>query len=69
MIDLHTHSTASDGSLSPAELIEKADCLGLKAIALTDHDVVDGLDEFQATAKKYPHLTAISGCELGAQIC
>jgi predicted metal-dependent phosphoesterase TrpH len=43
MIDLHTHSSASDGSLSPGELIREAAKQGLSAIALTDHDTIDGL--------------------------
>jgi predicted metal-dependent phosphoesterase TrpH len=43
MIDLHTHSNASDGSLSPAGLIREAAKQGLSAIALTDHDTIDGL--------------------------
>ncbi|TFG84399.1 MAG: PHP domain-containing protein [Spirochaetales bacterium] len=50
MIDLHTHSTASDGVLSPTELIEKAASEGLSAIALTDHDSLDGLDEASRAA-------------------
>jgi predicted metal-dependent phosphoesterase TrpH len=45
MIDLHTHSTASDGSLRPAELIRAAKERGLSAIALTDHDTINGLEE------------------------
>lgn len=44
-IDLHTHSTASDGSMSPAELVRHAKEKGLAAIALTDHDTVDGVAE------------------------
>lgn len=64
MIDLHCHSTASDGTDSPTRIIEKAHEIGLAAIALTDHDVVDGLDEFQAAAAKYPDLWAINGTEL-----
>ncbi|MCR4990917.1 MAG: Cof-type HAD-IIB family hydrolase [Lachnospiraceae bacterium] len=44
-VDLHTHSTASDGTLSPSELVEYAASKGLLAIALTDHDTVSGLDE------------------------
>jgi 3',5'-nucleoside bisphosphate phosphatase len=44
-IDLHTHSTASDGSLTPTELIRYSATKRLLAIALTDHDCVDGLDE------------------------
>ena len=43
--DLHNHSTVSDGEFSPTELIEKAKELGLKAVGLTDHDTIEGLDE------------------------
>ena len=45
MIDLHTHSTASDGSFSPAELINLGIKRGLTALALTDHDTINGLEE------------------------
>jgi len=41
-IDLHIHSTASDGSLSPSEILNRARDLNLKAIAITDHDTVEG---------------------------
>ncbi len=44
-IDLHTHSTASDGSMSPGELIRHAKENGLAAVAITDHDTIDGVDE------------------------
>ncbi len=44
-IDLHLHSTCSDGALSPAELIRRAAAAGLTAVALADHDNVDGIDE------------------------
>lgn len=64
MIDLHTHSTFSDGTKTPTELIEMAHTIGLKAIALTDHDVIDGIEEFQKAAQKYPDLMAINGTEL-----
>ena len=50
-VDLHLHSTASDGSLSPARLIEKASAAGLAAVALTDHDTLDGVK-----AVSYTHL-------------
>ena len=43
MVDLHTHSTASDGDLDPAALIREAVAQGLSAIALTDHDTINGL--------------------------
>jgi 3',5'-nucleoside bisphosphate phosphatase len=51
VIDLHTHSTASDGSLSPDRLIELALELGLSALALTDHDTLDGLETARARAE------------------
>ncbi len=50
MIDLHTHSTASDGTCSPSEIVSLARELGLRAIALTDHDTVRGLAEAEAAA-------------------
>jgi predicted metal-dependent phosphoesterase TrpH len=52
MIDLHTHSTASDGSLSPAALVRAAKEQGLSALALTDHDTTGGLEEAGEEAKK-----------------
>ena len=52
MVDLHTHSTASDGSYSPEELVKLAKKVGLLAIALTDHDTVDGLTSAINTAKE-----------------
>jgi predicted metal-dependent phosphoesterase TrpH len=45
MIDLHSHSNASDGSLSPAALVREAAERGLFALALTDHDTINGLEE------------------------
>jgi hypothetical protein len=45
MVDLHVHSTRSDGTYTPAELVDYAIEKGLKAFALTDHDTVDGLDD------------------------
>ena len=44
-IDLHVHTTASDGTMSPKEVVSLATMLGLKAIALTDHDTMAGLQE------------------------
>ena len=50
-VDLHVHSTASDGSLSPTEVVALAQENGLKALALTDHDTIGGLEEaFRAAA-------------------
>ncbi len=45
MIDLHLHTTASDGRLSPAELVDRASAAGLTTIAVTDHDTVQAVDE------------------------
>ncbi len=52
-IDLHTHSNCSDGSMSPRELVFHAAERGLKAIALSDHDTVAGIDEALAAGKEY----------------
>lgn len=52
MIDLHTHSTASDGTFSPSELIHLAKREGLKALALTDHDTTRGLPEAYEAARE-----------------
>jgi predicted metal-dependent phosphoesterase TrpH len=63
MIDLHTHSNASDGDLSPAELIAAAANQGLSAIALTDHDTIEGLKSAEETAEKYS-ICFIPGIEM-----
>lgn len=51
LCDLHAHTVFSDGTDTPAELIEKAEAVGLSAIALTDHNTVAGLPEFLQAAK------------------
>ena len=67
-IDLHTHSTYSDGTFSVEELIGRAHEKGLAAIALTDHDTVDGVDEaIEYAASKYPDLEVIPGVELSTE--
>jgi predicted metal-dependent phosphoesterase TrpH len=63
MIDLHTHSTASDGSYSPAALMAEAAKCGLTAIALTDHDTIAGLPE-AAPAAEEKGIRFIPGVEL-----
>ena len=62
-IDLHIHSTHSDGTLTPAELIREAKRLGLSAVALTDHNTVSGVPAFLAEAHKQG-VTAVAGVEL-----
>ena len=66
MIDLHTHSRASDGSDTPAELMGKAADAGLRAVALTDHDTVEGLAEASAAAAAGIRL--VRGCELSCEV-
>ena len=51
-IDLHTHSLISDGTDTPAELVRKAQGVGLDVVALTDHDTFDGLDEAVAEGER-----------------
>ena len=53
LIDLHTHSNKSDGSMTPTELVAHAAARGLKAIALSDHDTAEGIDEALEAGKKY----------------
>ncbi|MDF2885934.1 MAG: hypothetical protein K0R23_319 [Lacrimispora sp.] len=62
-VDLHVHSNASDGTLSPASVVELAAQKGLSAIALTDHDTIDGIPEALNVAKSLP-LEVIPGIEL-----
>ena len=64
-IDLHIHSTASDGTLSPLEILRLARKLNLAAIAITDHDTVDGAKE--ALALEIPaSLKFLTGVEISA---
>ena len=59
-IDLHTHSTKSDGTFSPEELVRYAQLKGLSAIALTDHDTADGIEEALLAADKLRKEAAMS---------
>ena len=63
MIDLHCHSTFSDGSLPPEQLVENALAIGLSALALTDHDTVAGLPRFLAAGEGKP-IRLVPGVEL-----
>lgn len=62
-IDLHTHSTASDGRLAPSELVVRAAEAGVEVLALTDHDGTDGLDEARKSAQEVG-IRFINGIEL-----
>ena len=64
-VDLHVHSTASDGSLTPREVVAAAKAQGLRAIALTDHDTIDGLAAAVAAGAELG-LEVIPGIEISA---
>jgi 3',5'-nucleoside bisphosphate phosphatase len=63
-IDLHIHTTASDGRYSPAEIVRMAVAKGLTTIALADHDTVDGIAPALEAAGAFPELTVIPAVEL-----
>lgn len=66
-IDLHTHSSCSDGSLSPEQLVREAVRAGLAAIALTDHDTMAGVEEAMAAGRQ-AGVEVISGIEISADL-
>ena len=65
MIDLHLHTTASDGRLTPTELVARAAAAGVRVLAVTDHDTTDGIDEAAAEASRR-HLSLVPGIEITA---
>lgn len=66
-VDLHTHTTASDGVCSPAENVRLAAEAGLVAIAITDHDTVSGIAEAQLAGEKY-NVIVIPGVEISTAV-
>ncbi|MGD0779530.1 MAG: PHP domain-containing protein [Dehalococcoidales bacterium] len=68
LVDLHIHSTASDGKYPPAALIAKAAELGLRIISLTDHDSIEGIAPAIKAAKSFPGLTFIPGVEISTDL-
>ena len=64
-VDLHTHSTASDGTLAPEGVIEAAERCGLTALALTDHDTIDGVPAAREAGERLG-IRVIAGVELSA---
>lgn len=65
MIDLHTHTTASDGHLSPADLVREAWMAGIRVLAVTDHDTTAGLPDASRAAAQFG-LTHVAGIEITA---
>ena len=67
-VDLHIHSTASDGKLNPADIGRKSAERGLTVSALTDHDSVDGITSALAAAESFPQLKVIPGVEISTDV-
>ena len=67
-VDLHIHTTASDGRFSPEEIVRKAVEFGLEVIALADHDSVDGVGPALKAAKKFPRLRVIPAVEVSTDV-
>jgi 3',5'-nucleoside bisphosphate phosphatase len=67
-VDLHTHSNASDGKLSPEAIVRMAAESSLKYLALTDHDSVAGIPSAIKTAREFPALTFIPGVEISTEV-
>jgi len=64
-VDLHVHSTASDGSLAPGAVVRRAAGAGLRAVALTDHDTLAGIPEALVAGEQYG-VRVVGGCEFSA---
>jgi len=67
-VDLHLHTTYSDGTLTPTELVNLCARRGLRIIAITDHDITDGLPEALAAARAHPDLLLIPGVEISTDV-
>ena len=63
VVDMHTHTSCSDGALAPAELVEKAAARGLQTLAITDHDTIDGIESAQQAGRVHG-IRVIPGVEL-----
>lgn len=68
LADFHTHSTISDGRLTPAQLVDLAYRNGVRIMSLTDHDIVDGLPEAFEAAAHYPDFTLVPGIEMSTDV-
>jgi len=67
-VDLHSHTTASDGTLPPAELVRAAVKRGVRVLAITDHDSTDGLAAAREEAARHPTLTIVPGLEINCDV-
>ncbi len=66
--DLHTHSTISDGRLTPTQLVDLAYRNGVRIMSLTDHDIIDGLPEAFEAASRHDGFTLIPGIEMSTDV-
>jgi hypothetical protein len=67
-IDLHAHTTASDGTLEPAELVREAARRGVRVLAITDHDSTEGVTPALAEATRHPPLEIVPGIEINTEV-
>ena len=67
-IDLHSHTTASDGKLAPRELVALAARHGVTTLAVTDHDSISGIAEARTAAEAHPGLTIVPGLEINCDV-
>jgi predicted metal-dependent phosphoesterase TrpH len=67
-VDLHSHTTASDGTLPPRELVRLAVGHGVRVLAITDHDSTGGLREAFDEAARHPELTVVPGLEINCDV-
>ena len=68
LADFHTHSTFSDGRLTPTQLVDLAYRNGVRIMSLTDHDIVDGLPEAFTAAARYADFTLVPGIEMSTDV-
>ncbi len=67
-VDLHSHTTASDGTFTPTQLVNEAARRGVRVLAVTDHDSTDGLAEALAAAAAHPLLEIVPGIEINCDV-
>jgi predicted metal-dependent phosphoesterase TrpH len=67
-LDFHAHTTASDGTLAPRDLVRLAVRHGVRVLAVTDHDSVDGLAEAREEAAHHPGMTIVAGLEINCDV-
>lgn len=68
VVDLHSHTTASDGALSPRDLVRLAVKHGVRVLAVTDHDSTEGLSEALDEARQHPPLEIVPGLEINCDV-